>query len=157
MATITCDSKNQFEEMFNRFWSAGLRKVNKKKAKNVFTGIIKKQKTESRWDFTDFLYEDIQKRISNKQFGFSGLHPTSYLNGERWDDELIVEDERASTDEILTDTSWARPGNSFGESVVREFDGYQDRVENVSNGRPQSMGIGVQAPAFSGLKRVPDQ
>jgi hypothetical protein len=156
MATITCDSKNQFEEMFNRFWSAGMRKMNKKGAKKAFMGIIKSQEPDSQWDFTDFLYEDIQKRVKNKQNGFDRLHPTSYLNSERWDDEHIVEDERASTNDILTDTSWARPGNDFSQQVVREFNGYQDRVENVGNGRPQNVGIGVQAQPFGGLKRVSD-
>lgn len=38
--------------------------------------------------FARMLAEDIQLRLSANVFGFDKLLPVSYLNGERWNDEL---------------------------------------------------------------------
>lgn len=34
------------------------------------------------------LAEDIRSRVAGKQFGFDKLHPTTYLTGPRWMDEI---------------------------------------------------------------------
>jgi len=80
-------------ELFQRFWTAGMRKVSKKKAIPLFNRVLK-ERDKSLWEsveeFTDFLILDIQTRLSTNQLGFKEMHPTTYLNGERWDDEIVV-------------------------------------------------------------------
>jgi hypothetical protein len=76
---------NELDELFEQFWNAGMVKVNKKKARQIFTKLAKKE--EDVFSFTENLIIDIQKRLEIRQLGFSAMHPTTYLNGERWDDE----------------------------------------------------------------------
>ena len=37
--------------------------------------------------FTNKLCQDIETRVTNRQFGFDKLHLTTYLNQERWNDD----------------------------------------------------------------------
>ncbi len=76
---------NELDELFEKFWRAGMVKVNKKKARQIFTKLAKKE--EDVFSFTENLIIDVQKRLEIRQLGFSAMHPTTYLNGERWDDE----------------------------------------------------------------------
>ena len=75
----------EVDEFFEMFWVAGMVKVNKKKARQIFTRLAKKESDV--FAFTDGLILDVQKRLEIRQLGFSAMHPTTYLNGERWDDE----------------------------------------------------------------------
>ena len=77
--------QSEIDAMFDRFWLSGIRKVEKKKAKQKFTKLLS-EKTQKQ-KFTDYLVNDIQWRITNNQLGFTEMHPTTYLNGERWTDE----------------------------------------------------------------------
>lgn len=75
------------ELAFERYWNAGMRKLDKKKAKAAFMRQLKESKMSAE-EFGAMLEKDVQERVRRKQFGFSRLHPTTYLNGERWNDEL---------------------------------------------------------------------
>ena len=74
------------DALFDRFWASGIRKVNKKKAKSIFDRLIKSQPDPDM--FADNLCQDVQKRIASGQLGFTEMHPTTYLNGERWNDDI---------------------------------------------------------------------
>ena len=76
---------NEVDEFFEMFWLAGMVKVNKKKARQIFTRLAKKEADV--FAFTEGLILDVQKRLEIRQLGFSAMHPTTYLNGERWEDE----------------------------------------------------------------------
>jgi hypothetical protein len=76
---------NELDEFFEMFWRSGMVKVNKKKARQIFTKLAKKE--EDVFSFTENLIIDIQKRLEIRQLGFSAMHPTTYLNGERWEDD----------------------------------------------------------------------
>ncbi len=91
-------SKEDYEkfigDLFDDFWSSGINKTGKKNASKVFCKLAKEAhkgtqmtKEEAAKEFTMFLIRDIQERLNNEQFGFDQLHPTTYLNGERWNDE----------------------------------------------------------------------
>jgi len=99
------------DEMFDYFWESGLKKLNKKVAKRKFIILIKSIPANERWDFIFFLRQDIRLRLGN-QYGFSELHPATYINGERWEDEKPKERDRSTRDisvnESLTDRSWAK-------------------------------------------------
>lgn len=77
----------------NIFWGAGLRKDAKVKARSAFRSKYRdwKKTTKGTPDgFAGMLAEDIQLRLQAQQLGFDKLLPTSYLNGERWNDEKPV-------------------------------------------------------------------
>jgi uncharacterized protein YdaU (DUF1376 family) len=88
------------DELFDQFWSSGLPKVGKEKAKKSFNNILKKTQRDERAPFVAMLAADIRKRLSNKQFGFACTHPASYLNGKRWEDEFTrPADKRSAREE----------------------------------------------------------
>lgn len=84
-------NKNQeIDEAFESvFWSAGMVKKGKQKAMSAFRSQFQEWRKESRGtpeQFAQMLAEDISCR-KGKQFGFDNLHPATYLNGQRWNDE----------------------------------------------------------------------
>ena len=71
------------------FWLAGMHKTGKKNAKSAFRTQYQEWRRANGGtpeQFAMFLAGDIASRIG-KQFGFDKLHPTTYLNGKRWEDE----------------------------------------------------------------------
>ena len=75
------------EENFEKFWCAGMLKVGSKKAALSKFKSAQKASKLSLEEFTQMLCDDIAKRVEIEQFGFDKLHPTTYLNQERWNDE----------------------------------------------------------------------
>lgn len=76
---------NQYGELFDIFWAAGMRKAAKPAARKAFEKVMRG--AEDPEQFTYNLADDIQKRISIDQTGFTELHPATYLNGMRWEDD----------------------------------------------------------------------
>jgi hypothetical protein len=98
---------------FDQFWGSGIRKVNKKKARPLFVNVLKKHSDANKptpYDFTNMLVNDVEARLNSNQLGFSEMHPTTYLNGERWNDEAEKQSgaRKPSTMDNLTDTKWAQ-------------------------------------------------
>ena len=105
----TLDQSSIDPELFEQFWRSGIRKVNKKKTLALFNNLLKKQTDAA--SFTEILILDVKARLNSNQLGFAEMHPTTYLNGERWEDainhRLPALAERKTTFENLTDRSWA--------------------------------------------------
>lgn len=83
--------KNQAaDEAFEKiFWCAGMVKKGKQKAMSAFRAKYQDWRKESGGtpeQFAQMLAEDIASR-QGKQFGFDNLHPATYLNGSRWQDD----------------------------------------------------------------------
>lgn len=80
----------EIEQAFESvFWCAGMVKTGKQKAAQSFKTQFQSWRKGTGGtpdDFARMLAEDISSR-KGKQFGFDKLHPTSYLNGQRWNDE----------------------------------------------------------------------
>jgi uncharacterized protein YdaU (DUF1376 family) len=95
------------ELLFNQFWFAGMSKTNKKKAAALFGRVLSKQSNPG--EFTAMLCSDIKNRLAANQLGFAEMHPTTYLNGERWNDQQPAHRpaEKSSLIGMLTDRSWA--------------------------------------------------
>lgn len=72
---------------FETFWQAGMRKANRKAARKAFESAAKAS-DKSVAEFAQFLSDDITRRIAAEQLGFDRMHPTTYLNGERWEDDM---------------------------------------------------------------------
>ncbi|EBW0374098.1 replication protein [Salmonella enterica subsp. enterica serovar Hadar] len=80
------ETDKAFEEIF---WCAGMRKAGKKNAASAFRTQFREWRKTTRGtasEFSTMLAEDIACR-NGKQFGFDRLLPSSYLNGQRWNDE----------------------------------------------------------------------
>ncbi|EAT6678607.1 replication protein [Salmonella enterica] len=80
------ETDKAFEEIF---WCAGMRKSGKKNAASAFRTQFREWRKTTRGtasEFATMLAEDIACR-NGKQFGFDRLLPSSYLNGQRWNDE----------------------------------------------------------------------
>ncbi len=79
--------------IFDQFWEAYPRKQNKKKAQKVWGN----KKLDKK---LDFIVSDIEKRkLSDHQWKDKQYIPlaTTYLNGERWEDEIISEQSQPKT------------------------------------------------------------
>ncbi|EOD3493364.1 replication protein [Cronobacter malonaticus] len=87
------------------FWCAGMVKKGKQKAISAFRSQFQEWRKESRGtpeQFAQMLAEDIACR-KGKQFGFDNLHPATYLNGKRWnDDKPIPETPQAKSSSTIT-------------------------------------------------------
>ncbi|EAP9738254.1 MULTISPECIES: replication protein [Salmonella] len=80
------ETDKAFEEIF---WCAGMRKAGKKNAASAFRTQFREWRKITKGtasEFATMLAEDIACR-NGKQFGFDRLLPSSYLNGQRWNDE----------------------------------------------------------------------
>jgi len=109
MAISTELSNNLFEQ----FWLAGMRKMDKKKkGRPAFDKALKIHGKNDPQAFVLKLIDDIHLRLSINQPGFDKMHPSTYLNGERWEDEIVNDKplaiQRMSTMEQLTNTDWAQ-------------------------------------------------
>jgi len=84
------DQHEETDQAFeNIFWCAGMHKTGKKNAKSAFRTqftLWRKETKGSAGEFAKFLADDIKLRLG-VQFGFDKLHPSTYLNGQRWNDE----------------------------------------------------------------------
>ncbi|EOW9134665.1 replication protein [Cronobacter sakazakii] len=89
----------------NIFWCAGMVKKGKQKAISAFRSQFQEWRKESRGtpvQFAQMLAEDIACR-KGKQFGFDNLHPATYLNGKRWnDDKPTSETPQAKSSSTIT-------------------------------------------------------
>lgn len=101
--------ESDLEYLFGEFWNSGIKKANKKKSKPLFIKLAKSYTTGPVY-FTLMLLDDIQERLTINQLGFDAMLPTTYLNGERWDDEIKpskpIGNQSQSPMKMLTDTSW---------------------------------------------------
>ncbi len=74
------------EQGFEIFYSAGLVKKSKAQAYKKFKSLAKQMKADP-LEFGQLLARDVQTRIAKQQFGIDKLHPSTYLNNQRWTDE----------------------------------------------------------------------
>jgi len=71
---------------FEHWWKLYPKKVGKKKAETKFKRLTKKMNEDDFLGFIDLISLDTNKRFAEKEQQFI-LHPTTYLNEERWNDE----------------------------------------------------------------------
>ena len=83
------------EMLFEQFWNAGMVKTGKKKCWPIFKKLVSKEKGQDWW--TGMLIADIKQRLSSGQLGFDSMHPSTYLNGERWEDAAVISSQAPQT------------------------------------------------------------
>ncbi|UBU74811.1 helix-turn-helix domain-containing protein [Pasteurella multocida] len=120
------ENSDELENAFDVFWKVYKIKVNKSGALKSFKSAYKKysQKTQKSapQEFAEMLVCDVQKRLSLGQFGFDKLHPTTYLNNARWEDEYTQPAQfkggQPANDSYQDDGSWA-----VNSVIVQDGDG----------------------------------
>ncbi|TFH85239.1 hypothetical protein EQG41_18165 [Billgrantia azerbaijanica] len=71
---------------FEIFYNAGLPKKNRKKAESAFKTQARKHGDPTA--FAQKLADNIASRLGTGELGFDAMHPTTYLNQQRWEDDL---------------------------------------------------------------------
>ncbi|MBE7395113.1 hypothetical protein [Pasteurella multocida] len=120
------ENSNDLENTFDVFWKVYKAKLNKSGALKSFKSAYKKysQKTQKSapQEFAEMLVCDVQKRLSLGQFGFDKLHPTTYLNNARWEDEYTQPAQfkggQSVSDGYQDDGSWA-----VNSVIIQDSDG----------------------------------
>ena len=99
------------EECMELFWQAYPRKTNRKKALELLRSMIVKEPSRELWRR---VIMDARRRFQGQDARFIP-HPTTYLNGRRWEDDHLPEPvERPQSSltkdrgvmDIVNDTSW---------------------------------------------------
>lgn len=109
------------------FWKAGLCKVGKVKACSAFRTKYREWKKSNHGsppEFASLLANDIQQRLSAGVFGMDKLHPSTYLNQERWNDEkpaLAVAQTASPSTEGQGRESWATPSTDGSAEVFVNY------------------------------------
>ena len=80
------ERNDSLEDGFSIFYSAGLVKKSKAQAFRKFKALVKQMDADP-IEFGTLLSVDVQTRIAKQQFGIDKLHPSTYLNNQRWTDE----------------------------------------------------------------------
>lgn len=121
----------------NIFWGAGLRKDAKVKARTAFRTKYRDWKKTTRGtaeEFAGMLAEDIRIRAAAQQLGFDKLLPTSYLNGERWNDQKPADASAAgspASDGGATGAWYAKSNDGSAEVFINQA--AIDRLKRGSN------------------------
>lgn len=88
----TNHNNNMVDQEFERFWLAGMTKQSKQNAKKAFAKQFKEackvDESTTAESFTDYLVFDVQQRLAAQMFGFDKMHPSTYLNQQRWNDDI---------------------------------------------------------------------
>lgn len=98
-----------WEERFCVFWDRFSRKIGKKKARTAFKNLTKSKQLACMDEETINQYDQYLAIT-----GYDKCHPTSWINGERWDDDFTVQEKAtgANTDEALNDKLLPEPLNT---------------------------------------------
>lgn len=121
---------DEVAEAFEIFWTAGMVKVAKKKVLPLFASIVKREKFQPE-QFAKALALDVRARLAAGQLGFDALHPTTYLNQERWKDEIRLGQTSANRKFNALDNNHHQgctPNDTFTGKTI---DGYATVVESA--------------------------
>lgn len=127
-----CAKEDDFA--FAYFWSNWHNKKGKVKAEQAFERVFKKRCKElkieasiqNKLKFADKLSADTQLRVASQQMGFDKIHPTTYLNGERWNDDYDKEAEAVKQNSGQSQQQARKPRLSPSEAF---------RQKQIANGK----------------------
>lgn len=114
---------------FEAFYSAGLPKKNRKKAESAFKTQAKKHGDPLA--FGKMLAENIKGRLGTGELGFDAMHPSTYLNQQRWLDEVAPQDGYACPHDALIDL-WAELMPEFRQHAKNIWHGSK-RAQDMEN------------------------
>lgn len=82
--------KPESEDGFKKLWSAWPNRKNRKRSYTAFNRLVKSWSGKRIEEFVNMLCADIQQRVSVNQLGFTEMMLSTYLNGERWQDDVTA-------------------------------------------------------------------
>ena len=99
------------DQAFDFFWqNMSLSKKAKPKGKQAFVKAVKLIKAKDPMHFAKHLVDDTATRFKNQQIGFDKMHPATYLNQSRWEDDYTVDSPQKQTVQINGGGDWAKYG-----------------------------------------------
>lgn len=96
----TIEKKQRIKDAFDEFWSSYHLKKNKSTAERAFTKAVKNVKDLD--EFVSMLVKDCKARLSSGEFGFDRLHASTYLNNNRWEDEVSLPESQNKTENSIS-------------------------------------------------------
>ena len=108
------DRGNVITEAFNYFWS-NMKLSKKAKPASIKAFSKSVLKINDPLHFAKYLVTDTVTRFDNKQMGFDTLHPATYLNGQRWEDDYTIDakEKKAPTSASGDGSDWRRFENEI--------------------------------------------
>ena len=101
--------KELIQEAFNYFWSnMFLPKKAKPVGEKSFTKTV--IKIDNPMHFAKFLVADTETRFNNQQIGFDKMHPSTYLNQARWEDDHTIDKPKNEKVKMSGGGDWAKYG-----------------------------------------------
>ena len=126
------DIEKALSEKFERFWSVYARKVDRKKAEDAFRNInpddellskmisaVKKQKASSQWQDPQYI-----------------PHPTTWLHGKRWEDEVTQAKVKTSTTAHYANERPYSQNDGFDDFIARhrmELEEIDEQIRQSKN------------------------
>lgn len=164
--TVINDQRDALNSAFQAFWDAGMVKVGKAKAREVFEKLAAAD-DRAPADFADILAQDVKTRLGAGVFGFDKLHPTTYLNQQRWLDDVPEHCPHAAIvaawnellpahiEKISVD-DWTPDSRGF-QSLAAAWENFKTRPR-ASTGKPvfteESEGVEFYREVFRRLAKV---
>lgn len=148
----------QMDEMFDAFWGAGMRKASKQAARKAFEKFIgltvKKFDAEKfphfsgdKWEIVNVLICDIKDRLQSDQLGFPEMHPATYLNNQRFNDEIRPKETGGNQNDAINSDGWAEGlGDLIGQPDDGGLNGQLPGVEEFGCGQQGGFHQRIQAP-----------
>lgn len=99
--------KELVDGAFVFFWlNMKLRKSSKSASEKAFSKLT--SKIEDPMHFAKYLVTDTETRFNNQQQGFDRLHPSTYLNNDRWEDDYTID--KPTNQKVVNDDNdnWER-------------------------------------------------
>lgn len=111
---------------FDAWWAEYPKKVEKKKARDIW----KRRKLDR---IADDLIADVQRRKKSDRKWLEGYipNPTTYLNGDRWEDELEAGGKLRLPDDPGEWEEWAASNNLPARRDGELFSQYRDRIRGL--------------------------
>jgi hypothetical protein len=108
LAQSKIDREKLVTEAFVYFWSN--MKLPKKARPIGEKSFVKAVKAfDDPLHFANFLVRDTETRFNNQQIGFDKMHPSTYLNQTRWEDDHTIDKTSSTKPSIAGDgTDWRR-------------------------------------------------
>jgi len=116
---------------FDEWWTVYPKKIEKKKARDIW----KRRKLDTR---ADDLIADVQQRTKTDGKWLAGFipNPTTYLNGDRWEDAIEPQREAPKKPFPATEDGWHALAKELGVSTRTGEDwyGYKQRIREARAG-----------------------
>ena len=119
------------DTFFSKVWNVWPKKQNRQRAEKSWHKLLKGKSEQHVQDFTEKLIENINARVTNNEFGFSSMLFSSYLNGQRWEDEIAQQEQPKENRQPMWQIVLENIKQNKYESLSKIPYGYQKMVNDA--------------------------